>query len=163
MYKPYGPKNEVYLAKGQGIAFKLDGFNATTQKLMIGLSAPQTGSGSVDVTNNSEYRNQIIAAATDMYYRVTPNSDGYVYIRNAGESLISVTNIKITGENSGAVVFSMDEPLLTYVAAFDTLAVTQPTPDPDPTPESPNNNTISAIIHAIWSSVRESIDRLFGK
>lgn len=162
-YKPYGPKNEVYLAKGQGIAFKLDGFNATTQKLMIGLSAPQTGSGSVDVTNDSEYRNQIIAAATDMYYRVTPNSDGYVYIRNAGESLISVTNIKITGENSGAVVFSMDEPLLTYVAAFDTLAVTQPTPDPDPTPESPNNNTISAIIHAIWSSVRESIDRLFGK
>lgn len=162
-YKPYGPKNEVYLAKGQGIAFKLDGFNATTQKLMIGLSAPQTGSGSVDVTNDSEYRNQIIAAATDMYYRVTPNSDGYVYIRNAGESLISVTNIKITGENSGAVVFSMDEPLLTYVAAFDTLAVTQPTPDPDPTPESPNNKTISAIIHAIWSSVRESIDRLFGK
>lgn len=161
-YKPYGPKNEVYLAKGQGIAFKLDGFNSTTQKLMIGLSAPATGSGSVDVTNGSEYRNQSIAAATDMYYNVTPNNNGYVYIRNVGESLISVTNIKITGENSGAVAFSLDEPLLTYVATFDTLTVTQPTPDPVPTPATPNN-TVSAIIHAIWSSVRESIGRLFGR
>ena len=76
-----------------------------------------------------------------------------------------MTNIKVTGADTSAVTYSVDEDLLAYAANFDSLEVTEPTPDePDPIPDTPvQNDSISAIIHAIWSSVRDSIGRLFGR
>lgn len=162
-YKDLGPKNEVYLANGNGIAFKIPNYNG--QKVMIGLSAPETAaSGTVTATMGSAPQTIEIKSNVDMYYEVIPTSDGYVFIKNTSDALIAVTNVKVSGTAADAESLCVDADLLSYVADFDTLAVVQPEPEPTPDPEPEvSNNTISAIIHAIWSSVKTSIDRLFGR
>lgn len=162
-YKDLGPKNEVYLANGNGIAFVIPKYNG--QKVMIGLSAPETAaSGTVTATKGSDAQTIEIKSNVDMYYEVTPTSDGYVFIKNTSDALIAVTNVKVSGTAADAESLCVDADLLSYVADFDTLAVVQPEPEPTPDPEPEvSNNTISAIIHAIWSSVKTSIDRLFGR
>lgn len=162
-YKDLGPKNEVYLANGNGIAFKIPNYNG--QKVMIGLSAPETAaSGTVTATKGSDAQTIEIKSNVDMYYEVTPTSEGYVFIKNTSDALIAVTNVKVSGTAADAESLCVDADLLSYVADFDTLAVVQPEPEPTPDPEPEvSNNTISAIIHAIWSSVKTSIDRLFGR
>ncbi|MDY6095896.1 MAG: hypothetical protein SPI26_06700, partial [Oscillospiraceae bacterium] len=106
-----------------------------------------------------------INSNVDMYYEVNPTADGCVVIQNTTDALISVTNVKLSGAAAvDATALSVDEGLLTYMASFDTLEVTEPAPvEPEPTPETPANNTVSAIIHAIWAQVKTSIDRLFGR
>lgn len=162
-YKDLGPKNEVYLANGNGIAFQIPNYNG--QKVMIGLSAPETAArGTVTATKDSDVQTIEIKSNVDMYYEVTPTSNGYVFIKNTSEALIAVTNVKVSGTAADAESLCVDADLLSYVADFDTLAVVQPEPEPTPDPEPEvSNNTISAIIHAIWSSVKTSIDRLFGR
>lgn len=173
-YEKIGPKNEVYLDNGDAIAFKVDSYQSG-MKVMVGLSAPEQTTdagdsvtakqGQVTVSDGSAAKTQNISSNVDMYYAVTPTADGYVVIKNTGSALISVTNVKLSGTAEGAGTFSVDDGLLAYMASFDSLEVTEPTPDePDPIPDTPvQNDSISAIIHAIWSSVRESIDRLFGR
>ena len=162
-YKDLGPKNEVYLANGNGIAFKIPNYNG--QKVMIGLSAPETAaSGTVTATMGSAPQTIKIKSNVDMYYEVTPTSEGYVFIKNTSDALIAVTNVKVSGTAADAESLCVDADLLSYVADFDTLAVVQPEPEPTPDPEpAVSNNTVSAIIHAIWASVKTSIDRLFGR
>lgn len=165
-YEKVGPKNEVYLATGNAIAFKVDNYQSG-MKVMVGLSAPAEGqnAGEVTMSNGSEKAPTDVNSAVDMYYNVTPNADGYVVIENTGSSLISVTNVKLSGAAAvDATALSVDDGLLTYMASFDTLEVTEPAPvEPEPTPETPANNTVSAIIHAIWAQVKDSIGRLFGR
>lgn len=166
-YEKVGPKNEVYLATGNAIAFKVDNYQSG-MKVMVGLSAPAEGQniGQVTMSNGSEKAPTDVNSAVDMYYNVTPNADGYVVIENTGNVLISVTNVKLSGASAAeAAALSVDDGLLTYMASFNTLEVTESTPvDPEPTPEPPvENNTVSAIIHAIWAQVKTSIDRLFGR
>lgn len=162
-YKDLGPKNEVYLAKGNGIAFEIPKYNG--QKVMIGLSAPETAaSGTVTATKGSAAQTIEIKSNVDMYYEVTPTSNGYVFIKNTSDALIAVTNVKVSGTAADAESLCVDADLLSYVADFDTLAVVQPEPEPTPDPEpAVSNNTVSAIIHAIWAQVKTSIDRLFGR
>lgn len=164
-YEKVGPKNEVYLAKDNAIAFKVDGYQ-DGKTVMVGLSAPEaTASGTVQVTNNTSKKDLTINSNVDMYYEVNPTADGCVVIQNTTDALISVTNVKLSGAAAvDATALSVDEGLLTYMASFDTLEVTEPAPvEPEPTPETPANNTVSAIIHAIWAQVKTSIDRLFGR
>lgn len=166
-YEKVGPKNEVYLAKDNAIAFKVKDYQPG-MKVMVGLSAPEaTASGTVQVTNNTSKKDLTINSNVDMYYEVNPTADGCVVIQNTSDALISVTNVKLSGtaNANGANTLSVDEGLLAYMASFDTLEVTEPTPvDPEPSPDTPaQNNTISAIIHAIWAQVKTSIDRLFGR
>lgn len=167
-YETYGPKNEVYLAKGQGIAFKVNGFNSDTMRLEIGLSAPTANTtGSVELTNGVAKSMQSLEKTTDMYYNVVPDSNGYVYVKNISEALVSVTNIKVTAKtteaDTSAVTFSLDGDLLAYIADFDTLNVATPDVEPDPTPDTtPNQTTITATINAIWNRVMNGIAKLFG-
>lgn len=173
-YEKIGPKNEVYLDNGDAIAFKVDSYQSG-MKVMVGLSAPEQTTdagdsvtakqGQVTVSDGSAAKPQNISSNVDMYYAVTPTADGYVVIKNTGSALISVTNVKLSGTAEGAGTFSVDDGLLAYMASFDSLEVTEPTPDePDPIPDTPvQNDSISAIIHAIWAQVKDSIDRLFGR
>lgn len=173
-YEKIGPKNEVYLDNGDAIAFKVDGYQSG-MKVMVGLSAPEQTTdagdsvtakqGQVTVSDGSAAKTQNISSNVDMYYAVTPTAEGYVVITNNGSALISVTNVKLSGTAEGADTFSVDDGLLAYMASFDSLEVTEPTPDePDPIPDTPvQNDSISAIIHAIWAQVKTSIDRLFGR
>ena len=165
VYEQVGPKNEVYLANGNGVAFKIDNYNG--QRVMIGLSAPEAKENSVvgivTVPNGDNGATTIeLNSAVDMYYEVTPTSDGYVFIKNTGDVLVSVSKLKVTGE-TGAVTLSVDDGLLSYVADFDTLSLSAPAVNPTPAPDTtPNQTTITATINAIWNRVMNGIAKLFG-
>lgn len=166
VYEKDGPKNEVYLAQNQKVGFKLTGVPEGAT-VLVGLSAPENrGSAAAKVTCGEATTTLAVNSAIDMYYPVEVSSDGYVVIENTSNSnvLLSVTNVQITGGNgpSSAMVMSSPE-LMSYMADFDALEIVDTTPAPEvPTPETPNN-TISAIIHAIWAQVRDSIGKLFGR
>lgn len=92
-YKTNSPKNEIYLASDKAITFTLSN-DAKGGKLWIGLSAPDAGkeSGTVSVNNKPIP----VTSAVDMYYPITVSSNT-VTITNTGTTMISVTNLKITG------------------------------------------------------------------
>lgn len=162
-YEKEGPKNEVYLDEGDAIAFKVKNYQPG-QKVLVGLSAPEAGNGSVYLTKNENKTSQEIKSVIDEYYEVTPDASGNVVIKNAGTSLISVTNVKVSGTGASSASFEVSPQLMSYVASFDTLNVVQSEPEPTPDPEpTVNNNTVSAIIRAIWTQVMDGIGKLFGR
>lgn len=163
-YETIGPKNEVYLANGNAIAFRVNGYQ-DGMKVMVGLSAPEDANSQVTMSNGTGTKEQNVQSYIDMYYEVTPNTDGYVVIENTGNSLISVTNVKVSGTADGAAAtLSVDDGLLTYMASFNSLEVTEPDAEPDPTPDTtPNQTTITATINAIWNRVMNGIAKLFGR
>lgn len=162
-YEKEGPKNEVYLDEGDAIAFKVKNYQPG-QKVLVGLSAPEAGNGSVYLTKNENKTSQEIKSVIDEYYEVTPDASGNVVIKNAGASLISVTNVKVSGTGASSASFEVSPQLMSYVASFDTLNVVQSEPEPTPDPEpTVNNNTVSAIIRAIWTQVMDGIGKLFGR
>lgn len=110
-YGKYGPKNEVYLAAGQSITFKVD--IREDAYYYVGLKCPTGNANAVAmVSNGDETTLEIgIAHATDLYYHVTPDSDGYITIQNTGTGLLSVTKLRIAGpsENPQVMTISEDE------------------------------------------------------
>ena len=164
VYEKIGPKNEVYLDQNQKVGFQLTGVPEGA-KVLVGLSAPENnGEATATVTYGDQATTVSVNSAIDMYYPVKVSSNGYVVIKNASNVLLSVTNVQITGGDGTSSTMVMSSPeLMSYMADFDALEIVDTTPAPEvPTPETPNN-TVSAIIHAIWSSVRDSIGRLFGR
>ena len=164
VYEKIGPKNEVYLDQNQKVGFQLTGVPEGA-KVLVGLSAPENnGEATATVTYGDQATTVSVNSAIDMYDPVKVSSNGYVVIKNASNVLLSVTNVQITGGDGTSSTMVMSSPeLMSYMADFDALEIVDTTPAPEvPTPETPNN-TVSAIIHAIWSSVRDSIGRLFGR
>lgn len=114
-YQRLGPNHEIYLARGQAIAFNVsleDG-----QHLFIGAKSPNGGA----VMNiNDGAKTVAINTATDMYYEITPK-DGRVIILNTDDNILSLTTIKITSDpattTQNSVEFSVDENLLVYARA----------------------------------------------
>ena len=119
-YKANSPKTEIYLdyphaaveangdtpaqeeKPGQSITFTLTSEAVKGTKLWIALSAPDADAhgGKVTVTVNGQKYDINVKDAMDMYYPLdlmgatgAPN----VMIQNTGSTLISVTNLKITG------------------------------------------------------------------
>lgn len=100
-YKNVGPNNEVYLAKGQSIAFNIP-YNADLETVQVGMKAPN-GETNVKVggTTTSAAKDITIKTATDMYYDIigtlTLSGDKYiVVITNNTDNIISITNLKMT-------------------------------------------------------------------
>lgn len=119
-YEDYGPKNEVYLAQGQAIAFHV---GTEASKLSVGLKAP-SGVTTAQVTNDENTSTIDINAASDQYYVIAPNKDGYVIIKNTGDQLLSVTKLKMSGDVIETTAFSMDVPaMMSYANSFDSLPV----------------------------------------
>ena len=110
-YGKYGPKNEVYLAAGQSITFKVD--IRQDAYYYVGLKNPTGNADAVAVVSNGDETTLEIgiAHATDLYYHVTPDSDGYITIQNTGTGLLSVTKLRIAGpsENPQVMTISEDE------------------------------------------------------
>lgn len=167
-YEDYGPKNEVYLAKDQSIAFTLDG----AEYAYIGLKAPN-GVTSATVTNGAEISSCEISHSTDLYYQITPNEDGLVVISNTGENLLSITKLRVTGE--AAVGETSLASLMSYMSIMDTLPevpyvdapveetpddsessgnVDIENPDQDQSQETPNQgNSFMDILKDIFESI----------
>lgn len=110
-YASYGPNNEVYLAKGQAISFKLTGDTSEIASIQIGAKAPKgTPTMVVKGSDATTEKNQELGTATEMYYDVTEQAkDGQlVTISNTGNGILSLTNLKITYRTSGKTVTLSD-------------------------------------------------------
>lgn len=153
-YINLGPNNEVYLAKGQAISFKLP-VNGKIDKVQIGAKAPAGESGMTvnDATPTG------IASATEMYYDITSQAkNGQVTITNTTGNILSLTNIKITFSEK------LDEPVSLAPlsegdaeAAVATVRALFAAPvDPEPTepeqPEEPEKTFKPERFEPSWSS-----------
>lgn len=107
-YRSNGPKEEVYLNEGQSVTFSLTNWDANTNKIYLGIKAP-VGSGAVSINGNTLNINN----AADCYYdissyaSITTAEDGVktaTFEVKATSSLISVTNIKVTGNAEFTIV-----------------------------------------------------------
>lgn len=112
-YKSNGPKEEVYLNEEQSVTFSLNKWDANTNKIYLGIKAP-FGSGTVSINGNTLNINN----AADCYYdisgyaNITTDKDGVkiaTFEIKATSSLISVTNIKVTGNAEFIIVNQIDE------------------------------------------------------
>lgn len=88
-----GPKNELYLFKGQSVVFKL------TNDAQIGLKALNAAT-SYRINNGTA---QTLKTSTDMFYK---QAAGNVTITNNGSGILSITKIKTTGGTAAAAAFA---------------------------------------------------------
>ena len=122
-YVEYGPKNEVYLAKGQAVAIA----TGSLDKISIGLKAPE-GETEATVTNSVDISPIPIRSASDLYYEVTANEQGFVVVENTGDNLLAITKVKTSGTGE-LVSFSLAD-MLSYANEFDSLNVVDYTQEP---------------------------------
>lgn len=134
-YEDYGPKNEVYLAKDQAIAFAVVG----GEKYAVGLKAPN-GLTTTQVTNGENTSLIEIAHASDLYYEITPNENDYVIIKNTGDQLLSITKLKTTGSTTVEEVATYSlRSMMLYADTFDSLPVVDYVEEPEITePSTPD-------------------------
>ena len=106
-YQSKGPKEEVYLNDGQSVTFSLANWDRNSYDIYLGIKAPM-GSGSVTINGNELQ----ISNTCDCYYDI---SDYVKMEGNAGTfeikaitGVISVTNIKVTGDAEFTIVDNTD-------------------------------------------------------
>lgn len=101
-YKNFGPNNEVYLANGQAISFRLAGDLNKIASVQIGAKSPNAND-----TNKASMvigtQTQTIATATEMYYEISKDGNGNFTVTNTGTGILSLTNLKITYSAEGSV------------------------------------------------------------
>ena len=106
-YITSGPKNEIYLAKDEAVAFQIAGFSTyqTAPKVMVGLSVQNSTPGSVKINGET----QDVKAVTDAYYTVNmtkTGTTGYVVIENKGTARIAITNLLISGVSDSEIAYA---------------------------------------------------------
>lgn len=110
-YANYGPNNEVYLAKGQGVAFNLE--PGSYNRVYLSLKAPMSGTAGkvtvygIDPVSKAQtpvtlLTDQEIKTATDLYFEITDLIGKTVVIVNNGDGLISVTNLRFASDGTAA-------------------------------------------------------------
>lgn len=111
-YVSNGPKEEVYLNQGQSVTFSLAGWDPNTNKIYLGMKAP-TGEATVSVSGHSI----TLHNAADCYYDISSYAhiteiDGKkiaTFTVKSTSGLVSVTNIKVTGNAKFAICRPKDE------------------------------------------------------
>lgn len=158
-YSKIGAKNEVYLDKGQAIIFNIESA-VQGDHYWVGLSAPEAGTGKVLLNQVSTD----VVSPVDMYYDVVVGEDGNVTIRNDSDSVIAVTNLKVTSEDgSKAVTFGAITPKLLKMASEATAAQTADGTVSDGDVGSTIGNLIRQILSSFVQQLFSSISRMFGK
>lgn len=149
-YKNYGPKNEVYLGNGQGVAFTLENA-ASFSDVQLGIKLASSGTDAGQVTVNDKVID--INSATDMYYSIKDviGADGRVVIVNTGNGLISLTVLKTTAANPVAVNAMVDAELGDFAAAKIMSYMTTPVepttePSTEPTTEPTTDPSVEPTV-----------------
>ena len=140
LYKNYGPNNEVYLAKGQAITFKLAGTDLSKiETVQIGAKAPMSGGIAKLSVNGTGVVEKELSSATEMYYDISAVKDGrIVTITNTGEAILSLTNLKITYTEKGSVslgAMNAEEQTASVMAVRALFAPAPVEPEPEAEPE----------------------------
>lgn len=112
-YQSNGPKEEVYLAQGQKVSFSLADWDADTNHLYLGIKAPM-GAGTVQLGSKSINVNNTVDCYYDAANLVTisekKDDEGNSHkvatltITNPSDSIISLTNIKVTGKSEFVII-----------------------------------------------------------
>ena len=95
-----GPQNEIYLAGGLTVAFKVENAGDTIQ---VSLRAVQ---GAAQWATSENGTPTSINTNTEMYYTITKDSSGNFVIANRGDALLAIGNVKLP---SGAKTMSASE------------------------------------------------------
>ena len=188
VYEDLGPKNEVYLASGTGVAFNIG--QVQYDKVLLGLKAPAGAASRVTVTDRVGKKDITVNSATDMYYEIAPDENGNVMIYNSGEAMIAVTKVRVTGVADVQNFALMTTPaLMSYVGSFDTLAYTEETIEPGTgegdvdidnpsapeTPSEPDSgdggnsgqdtviDTIVETVNSLWNSIWSGFSSWFSR
>lgn len=99
-YTSYGPNNELYLAKGQAVAFRLNaaGNVADIQIALKNIVEGKNASCKIFAVGSEPENGTVLATATDMYRSIKDLNGKTVVIMNVGDadSILSITNLKAT-------------------------------------------------------------------
>ena len=118
-YVSYGPNNELYLAKGQAVAFNVT-VNSNVADIQLGMKVANKDGVVTYKIGEKEFT---LKSTTDMYYSIKEfamdeNGNSLtVVIKNTSDAILSLTNIKVTYESdpgSVANLLWMDGPSATY-------------------------------------------------
>ena len=108
-----------------------------------------------------------MVSPVDMYYDITVGSDGNVTIKNDSDSVIAVTNLKVTSaDGSKAVTFGVITPKLLKAASGAAAAQTADGTVSDVDQGSAGStigNLIRQLISSFVQQLFSSISRMFGK
>ena len=194
-YKNNSPNNEIYLAAKDGTKTQAVTFQVNTEKapvgstIYIGMSAPETGSGEVNISGTGN-GTKPVTSVMDMYYGIKVPSGGSITITNTGTSLISLTNLKIPNAADAKSIDALPAPerKLAMRAFFlpvttetvelaaaeaeevvipeepvipEETAAPEETPAPTPAP-TPTPTPVPAPTPAPTSSIQDTISRLFS-
>lgn len=114
------PAHEIYLATDQSVVLRVSGNDSNAYYL--GLKAP-AGATSVAFSDAENAAATEIAHASDLYYKVTPNSDGTLVVRNTGDNLLSITKLRTAGSGENGIGTISNEEAENAVTAFKAAAV----------------------------------------
>lgn len=140
-YANIGPNNEVYLAQGQAITFKLAGNDLSKiATVQIGAKSPnsnETNKASMVIGNAVKE----LGTATEMYYDITDaaKNGNAITITNNGNAILSLTNLKITFASKPDAEVTLaklseaeqNEAVVTVRALFAPAPI-EPEPEPEP-------------------------------
>ena len=108
-YKTIGPAFEIYLTKGNGVAFNATSSASAVTAIHISLRSADGKAITPQVYNGSAWKTITVNYNTDyteQYYDITSyvkSNGGNVYIRNTGEGIMSIVNVKVVGGDTPKV------------------------------------------------------------
>ena len=158
-YSSYGPNNEVYLNPGQAVAFRISDENyANYAGAHLGVKAPNGGAAKVTVAGAKTVE-VTTESATERYYDVTDSvaftagTSGLITITNTGDSLVSLTNLKVTHNAPGtsqAVAFFMTKQDVAGAAAlvYDQYLASVPV-------EKPTVEAVKKLVTEVFGDVMD--------
>lgn len=120
-----GPQNEIYLMKGQSVAFKV----AAGSTVQISARA---------VTGATKLNDVAIESNTEMYYAVTPDARGIVMVTNEGDGMLALGNLKV----QGTVVTMSDEEVNVTVPKLLSAMYSAPVEPEEPEVFAPGKLTL---------------------
>lgn len=153
VYEDKGPKNEIYLSSDNGIAFKVVGYNAG---MYLQVSARTANTEAAKLSDGVSQTD--ITSATDMYYKVAVGEDGLVTIKNTGNGILALTNLKITGEGAQNAKLVVSKSIAEKALSLFNAPVEPETPEEPETPSKPQSPILK-----FFEDVRNFFNKLFGK
>ncbi len=163
-YISYGPNNELYLAPGQSVVFELyaqpEAGYAVDMVQLAWKSVGGTAKAKIwdpAKINASSAEEISVKTATDMYFDITNLDGGTVVIQNtgeAGDSILSITNIKVTAKegtpsNTEMAMFSISRAAVQQAMLSLNNEVVEPESPKDeetkPAPEPPKKEETKPV------------------
>ena len=177
-YTSYGPNNEVYLKKGQSIAFKVANV-AGLKNVHIGAKSADGSQVTYSIQNTSGAKKTFnLATSTDMYYDLTEWKSGVIIITNESEndSILSLTNLKYTYTESAteqAYAYMTAETVQMTLRVLNTPVVEETEPEvtepeteatePETEPETTKPGSDSgSVVKKIIGIIGKLLGKIFG-